>query len=160
MLQCRGCKDREKHDKVRCRRCEERDKKKNEVRKEKDKTQNVGDRSEKKISNEHDESEDCKEIGVTENEQKVEERSSDRSEVVEKNVVILGRPDEDSSNNENIATCELDLSCKPRAENFDQCNPVVQFPWCLKPQCSSNLVPRAKNSHVWNQTYMMNIWAK
>ena len=79
--------------------------------------------------------------------------------IVDKNVVILGRPDEDSSNNENIATCELDLSCKPRAENFDQCNPVVQFPWCLKPQCSSNLVPRAKNSHVWNQTYM-NIWAK
>ena len=100
VLQCRGCKDREKHNKVRCRRCEDRDKKKNEVRKEKDKTQNVGDRSEKKISNEHDESEDCKKIGVTENEQKVEERSN-RSEVVDKNVVILGRPDEDSSNNEN-----------------------------------------------------------
>ena len=36
VLQCRGCKDREKHNKARCRRCEKRDKKKKEEQKEND----------------------------------------------------------------------------------------------------------------------------
>ena len=36
VLQCRGYKNREKPNKVRCRSCEERDKKKNEVQKDKD----------------------------------------------------------------------------------------------------------------------------
>ena len=36
VLQCRGCKDREKHNKARCRRCEKRDKKKKEEEKEND----------------------------------------------------------------------------------------------------------------------------
>ena len=190
MLQCRGCKDREKHNKVRCRRCEERDKKKNEERKDKDKVQNDdGDRSEKNFTNKHDDSENGMKIGDKENKRKLVEisanrcevigaeerdkkknevrkekdkdqnidgdrsekkvsnkhdssieRSAHRSEVVDKNTVILGRPDEDSSYNENIASCELDLPCKTRAKNFEQDIPSVQIPGCLKPHSNSNLV--------------------
>jgi len=164
VLQCRGCKDREKHNKVRCRRCEERDRKceerdrkKNAVKafREKEQVKKVGQDvfdDLKKQTNMHEDSEVTIRGVDTEktlmDEGIVENTKANFASVDNNTNVLLERPDED--NDKNDATLELDISCNTCEEKFIQNEFAVHSLQCLKLHVGSKIV----NTHAKEQPYL------
>jgi len=160
VLQCRGCKDREKHNKVRCRRCEERDRKWEE-RERKRNTVKASQENEqvkkvcqdvfddpKKPTNKQEDSEDTEKKLMDEG--IVANTKANFASVDNNTTVILERPDEDS-NDKNNATLELDISCNTCEEKFIHQNEfAVHSLQCLKLHVGSKIV----NTQVKEQPYL------
>jgi len=123
VLQCRGCKDREKHNKVRCRRCEERDRKCEERDRKKNAMKDSQEKEQvKKVGQDvFDDSEDRNRSVHTEkilmDKRIVANTGANVASVENNTTVILERPDEDS-NGKNNATLEHNISCKTCEETF------------------------------------------